>query len=193
MTSGSNNFNASSGANFMRLWSFLTGAVTALVVLSLSIFGYFRLGMAPVATAAPPMMFEHALAKAALHARINREMPTSAPIAPDGATFLAGARVYEKNCAVCHGVPGQAATLVARGMFPKPPQLFVKTVADDPAGEIYWKTKNGIRLTGMPGFTQSLSETELWQVSLLLKHADQLPDDVRKQLASNSDGQAAGR
>src|SRR5262245_53619158 len=51
-------------------------------------------------------------------------------------------------------------------MFPKPPHLFRgKGVTDDEPGETYWKVANGIRLTGMPAFKNSLSETEMWQVS----------------------------
>ena len=37
----------------------------------------------------------------------------------------------------------------------------------------YWKVDNGIRLTGMPSFRHILSNTEMWQVSLLLSQADQ--------------------
>jgi mono/diheme cytochrome c family protein len=48
-------------------------------------------------------------------------------------------------------------------------------VTDDPPGETYWKAANGIRLTGMPGFMGSLSDTQLWQVSLMLANADKLP------------------
>jgi mono/diheme cytochrome c family protein len=45
-------------------------------------------------------------------------------------------------------------------------------VSDDPPGETYWKVANGIRLTGMPAFKDVLTETEMWQVSLLLANAD---------------------
>ncbi len=45
-------------------------------------------------------------------------------------------------------------------------------VTDDPPGETYWKVANGIRLTGMPAFKDVLTETEIWQVSLLLANAD---------------------
>jgi mono/diheme cytochrome c family protein len=53
-----------------------------------------------------------------------------------------------------------------------------KGVTDDPPGETYWKVANGIRLTGMPGFSQSLSPTEIWQISLMLANADKLPPSV---------------
>lgn len=171
---------------------FVVGVVFALSVLAVCVFAYFRLGIAPVATSAAPMMFEHTLAKAALHARIRREMPTSAPISADDPNLTAGAHVYTKHCAVCHGMVDQPATYIARGMFPKPPQLFIKTVANDPAGEIYWKTKNGIRLTGMPAFGGSLTETEIWQVSLLLKGADHVPSTVRTLLAQKGEDQSVG-
>jgi thiosulfate dehydrogenase len=45
-------------------------------------------------------------------------------------------------------------------------------VSDDPPAETYWKVANGIRLTGMPAYKQVLSETEMWQVSVLLANAD---------------------
>jgi mono/diheme cytochrome c family protein len=42
---------------------------------------------------------------------------------------------------------------------------------------------NGIRLTGMPAFKHVLSDTEMWQVSLLLKNADkEIPDPVERIL-----------
>jgi thiosulfate dehydrogenase len=61
-------------------------------------------------------------------------------------------------------------------MYPQPPQLFKgHGVTDDSVGETYWKVANGIRLTGMPAYTNALSETEMWQVCLLLANADKLP------------------
>jgi len=69
-------------------------------------------------------------------------------------------------------------------MFPKAPQLLEKDdmVTDDPVGESFWKVKNGIRLSGMPGFRDSLNETQMWQVAALLAKADQLPAEVTAKL-----------
>ena len=44
-------------------------------------------------------------------------------------------------------------------------------VSDDPPGETYWKVANGIRLSGMPSYKDLLTETQMWQVSLLLANA----------------------
>jgi mono/diheme cytochrome c family protein len=158
--------------------------VVTLAVLMAGAYSYFAGGFAPVATSAPPMPFEQRLARLALHARIEKEMPKSVPIAADDANYLAGATLYVEHCAPCHGLPGRPETAIAKGEFPRPPQLFRgKGVTDDEAGETYWKTANGIRLTGMPGFSNSLTTTQIWQLSLLLANADKLPASALAVLA----------
>lgn len=164
---------------------FVLGAVFGVIVLMVVVVGYFLSGRAPVATDAPPMPLEKFLAKKALHAVLDRDMPKTVPIPVNEPNYLAGAQVYKDNCAVCHGLPGQSATAIAHGMFPKPPELMKgKGVTDDEPGETYWKVAHGIRLTGMPGFQGSLTDTQMWQVSLLLANADKLPDSVKASLAT---------
>jgi mono/diheme cytochrome c family protein len=130
------------------------------------------------------MPFERTLARTALHARMDKEMPKAAPPIPtDDAAYAAGAQIYTEHCAVCHGLPGQPQTAIAKGMFPDPPKLMEgKGVTDDPAGETYWKVAGGIRMTGMPGFEKTLTTTQIWQVSLLLANADKLPKAVKDSL-----------
>ena len=155
---------------------FLFGVIIGLALIPVAVYLYFSRGMAPVATSAPPMPFEKTLARMALHARLDKEVPKTVPIAADDAAYTAGAQVYKEHCAVCHGVPGQSQTAIARGMFPDPPKLMEgKGVTDDPPGETYWKVSGGIRMTGMPGFEKTLSTAQMWQVSLLCANADKLP------------------
>ena len=163
--------------------TFIIGLILGVIAVPLSVYLYFVTGTAPVATSASPMPVEKMLANGALNARIAKEMPKTVPIPADEPNFLAGAEVYRENCAVCHGVPGGTPTAIARGMFPRPPKLLEgKGVTDDEPGETYWKVANGIRMTGMPGFSDSLSQTQMWQVSLLLAHADKIPDSVKTAL-----------
>jgi thiosulfate dehydrogenase len=159
------------------------GFIGGLLVLPLLGFVYLRLGYAPVATSAPPLPMERYITQSALHARIDKEMPRNEPVAATEANFLAGARIYREDCAVCHGLPGQPKSAIAKGMFPPPPHLFEgHGVTDDPAGETYWKVKNGIRLTGMPGFEKSLTDEQIWQVSEMLAKAGKLPESILTML-----------
>jgi thiosulfate dehydrogenase len=164
---------------------FLFGLILGLLIPAVAVLCYFGLGYAPVATSAPPMPFEKSMAKMALRARVAKEAPKKdAPMPADEAALAQGATVYAENCAFCHGLPNQKATMAAKGMFPLPPQLFEKDdmITDDPVGVTYWKVSNGIRMTGMPGFTEMLTPTQMWQVSLLLAHADKLPAQAQTVL-----------
>lgn len=163
---------------------FLIGLILGLLVVPAATYYYFTSGNAPVSTSASPMPFERTLARAALHARLEKEIPKSVPIAADEAAYVAGAQTYKENCAVCHGLKGEPQTAIAKGMFPRPPKLMEGTgVTDDPPGETYWKVSGGIRMTGMPGFDKTLSTTQMWQVSLLLANADKLPKSALDLLA----------
>src|ERR1700724_1034108 len=165
--------------------AFVIGILIGVLLVTGGAWFYFTTGWAPVAVADPPMPFEKKLAHGALNARIQKDPHTDPAVPADEATYLAGADVYKPNCAVCHGLPGKTQSALAEGMFPKPPELFHGTgVTDDPAWETHWKAKNGIRLTGMPGFKESLNDTQLWQVSVLLANADKIPPAVKAALAS---------
>jgi len=148
------------------------------------LFLYILSGRAPVAAPDRPLPLEEFIARTALHARINREMPKGVPLAVNEATILAGAQVYKRYCGGCHGMLGQPESPVAKGMSPHPPQLLEpdSMVTDDPPGESYWKVRNGIRLSGMPSFQASLSEEQMWQVSILLANADKVSDAVKQEL-----------
>jgi len=175
------------------LKTFVIGILIGVLLVAAGAWFYFTTGWAPVAVADPPMLFEKKLAHSALNSRIGKDPHADPPPVPaNDATYLAGADIYKQNCAVCHGLPGETKTAIAKGMFPKPPELFHGTgVTDDPAWETYWKAKNGIRLTGMPAFKGSLDDTQLWQVSVLLANADKISPGVKATLNSTPPAQPA--
>ena len=164
---------------------FVAGLVLGIILVPVFIYFYFTSGSAPVATTDRDMPFETTLARKAQRARIEKDMPKTVPIQPTEANYLAGVELYRQHCAVCHGLPLSPKTAIAAGMYPRPPQLFEgKGVTDDEPGETYWKIFNGLRMTGMPNFSKSLSETQIWQLALLLANADKLPDSAKAALVA---------
>lgn len=164
---------------------FLAGLVVGVLVVLAGEYLFMTQGGMPVSTRGKPLPLEKFLASRALHVAMARDADHPSPLAPDEANLLAGAKVYQNDCAVCHGLPDPAKrTVIAKGMYPPPPALLErdKGVTDDPVGETFWKVRNGIRLTGMPRFDDALSENEMWQVSLLLQKADELPPAVQQAL-----------
>ena len=168
---------------------FVLGIIAGVLLVPLAIYVWFSFGKVPVAVADPQLPRERLLTAIPLHARIQREMIGAAPIQPDENNLISGARIYTERCSVCHGLQGKPSAFGA-DMYPVAPQLLEKHggnnvvgVSDDPTGETYWKVYNGIRLTGMPAFKTQLSETEIWQVSLLLANADkQMPHGIESVL-----------
>jgi thiosulfate dehydrogenase len=172
---------------------FLLGLILGLIAIPIGVYFYFATGSAPVATAAEAMPFEKMLARKALHARVEKEMPHNVPLPAVESTYRMGAQVYRDNCAVCHSFSDGEPGNIAKGMFPRPPKLLQGTgVTDDEPGETYWKIANGIRMTGMPAFNQTLSESQMWQVSLLLANADKLPEPVKPLLTQVQNPPAVG-
>jgi len=164
------------------------GFILGIVVVAIGLYLYLHFGALPVAVADAPFPYEKQIVKLPLNGRIDREMKTP-PFGTSEDVFESGAHIYREDCASCHGRPG-GDVVFAKYMYPNAPQLWKKHgksgvvgVSDDPAGETYWKVANGIRLTGMPAFKHVLSDTQMWQVSLLLKNADkELPMPVMQIL-----------
>jgi thiosulfate dehydrogenase len=166
------------------------GFLLGVVAVALGLFVYLKFGPLPVAVADSPLPFEKQMVRLPLNARIERESK-AAPFGTSEDVFESGAHIYRAECASCHGTPGHDVPF-AKSMFPSAPQLWKKHgnsdvvgVSDDEAGETYWKVANGIRLSGMPSYKHVLSDTQMWQVSLLLKNADkELPGPVTQILDS---------
>jgi len=165
----------------------ILGILLGVLLIGGGVYFYFSSGRAPVATSAPPMPLEKTLARVGLHAYLDK-LPHPEPQVPaDEANLISGAKVYKEQCAGCHGLPGEPKSLIAQGMYPAPPQLFQGTgVTDDDAWESYWKAENGIRMSGMPGFKDRLTEKQIWQVAVLVRNADKIPESVKKELAAGA-------
>jgi mono/diheme cytochrome c family protein len=149
------------------------GIILLIAVLYLGL----KFGPLPVAIADSAFPFEKQIVKIPLRARIDRETKTP-PFNVNEQVIESGARIYSQQCAICHGTPGHDSTF-AKQMYPPPPQLWKKHgpngavgLSDYKPGLAYWFVTNGVRLTGMPSFTHTLSDTERWQVSLLLANAN---------------------
>ncbi len=178
----------SSGSGFGKLF---LGFVLGVAAVAAGLFAYLKFGPLPVAVTDTPFPMEKQIVALPLNSRIERESKT-APFGISEDVFESGAHVYRAQCASCHGTPGHDVSF-AKHMFPTAPQLWKKHGegivggSDDETGETYWKVANGIRLSGMPSYKHILSDTQMWQVSLLLKNADkELPGPVTQILDSQT-------
>jgi thiosulfate dehydrogenase len=162
---------------------FFLGVVVGIGLVVLASYLFMTRGGIFMGTDAKPLPFEQTIAGAAITTSIGKSANDPSPLPADESNLLAGAKMYMQTCAGCHGRLDQASS-GAKGFYPGPPQLLPpgNGVTDDPVGAIHWVVKNGVRFSAMPSFNHKLSDSEIWQVSLLLRNADKLPAPVQASL-----------
>jgi mono/diheme cytochrome c family protein len=162
---------------------FIFGVVVGIGLVVLAGYLFVARGGMFMGTDTKPMPMEERIAGAAITASIGKSANDQPSLPADETNLLAGAKIYMNACAGCHGKLDQADS-GAKGFYPPPPHLLPPGggVTDDPVGATHWIVKNGVRFSAMPRFDKKLSDTEIWQVSLLLKNASKLPDSVQNSL-----------
>ena len=161
---------------------FFLGVVVGILLVVLASYLFVTRGIF-MGTDTKPLPLEETIAGAAITASIGKSANDASPLPADETNLLAGAKIYMNACAGCHGKLDQASS-GAKGFYPRPPHLLPPAtgVTDDPVGGTHWVVKNGVRFSAMPRFNHKLSDSEIWQVSLLLRNAGKLPASVQDSL-----------
>jgi len=157
--------------------SFLLGVVLTIAAIVVALYFIITTGTISAGADSGPLPLERWASHASLHAALTQEAPKEQnPVALSDQNLIAGIQLYAQHCAICHGTAqGDAsASGVAKGEYPRPPQLATDGVEDDPEGVTYWKLDHGIRWTGMPSWKDTLSDQQMWTLALFLKHMDKL-------------------
>ena len=137
------------------------------------------LGFMPMSANTPPPGWEKGLATHAMDASVERHAPkVTNPFPPNEENLSQGLVVYTMNCAVCHGSPAKKQNPLGRSFYPPVPQ-FLEDAPDMPDNQNYFIIKNGVRYTGMPGWQGTLSEEDIWKVTLFLGNMNNLPSAVK--------------
>jgi mono/diheme cytochrome c family protein len=175
---------------------FIYGFVFAIALLAGACIAAVYSGAVPGNADSKPSGIERWLARTSLHATINRDVAgLTNPLQATDDNLTAGAKLYGENCAVCHGASDGNPSKLAQGFNIAAPQLAKDGVTDDPVTVSYWKIKHGIRFSAMPAFTKTLTDEQIWQVSMFVAKMDQLPPGAQaawKALPSQSTDAAPG-
>lgn len=142
-------------------------------------------GRADVAATSPHWAVTEWLFSTAMEQAVRRQARAiEAPGYLDEAMRVrAGAAAYDAMCVSCHGAPGVDRGAVAEGLEPEPPEL-VDEAGEWSAAELFWITKHGVRMTGMPGFGPTHSDVELWEVVAFVERLPRMSATEYRSLAS---------
>jgi len=158
----------------MRFLSFI-GALAIIIAVAAAIF--FFGGFYNVAATQPDLDIVAWALQYVRGASISRHAVDQPPLSmEDPATIQAGARAFaSRGCANCHGGPGVMWAKFSEGLRPEVPDL-KDLVKDLTPAQIFWVARNGINMTGMPGFSLSdppVPDQEIWTIAAFVK---KLPD-----------------
>jgi mono/diheme cytochrome c family protein/cytochrome c551/c552 len=141
---------------------FAAGAL-ALLLLG-AVAGGFVLLSGAYSTAATTQHFAitHRLLDAGLRFSVRASAAdVEVPPLNSAAMIEQGAVCYRTHCAQCHGAPGVARDPEGRGMLPIASNL-AQSAREWPPAWLYYVTKKGVRMSGMPAWEFRMSENSLW-------------------------------
>jgi mono/diheme cytochrome c family protein len=98
-------------------------------------------------------------------------------------TLRRGAAIYRDHCVQCHGAPGVAQAGIGRSMQPIPGPLVDASRRWKPR-EMYWITRHGIKMSGMPAWEFRMPDDDIWAVVAFLGRLPALsPEDYAQAAA----------
>jgi mono/diheme cytochrome c family protein len=161
------------------------GAAAGVVVL--------RSGWYDIGATAQHLPIVYALLEKGMHYSVRRHArAVKVPELGQTQQIQRGAAVYRDNCAQCHGGPGFAQSRIGMSMQPVPGPLVDASARWQPR-ELYWITRHGIKMSGMPAWEFHLSEDDTWAVVAFVKRLPALDaQDYRTLTAADGNNGPGG-
>lgn len=103
------------------------------------------------------------------------------PLAMNEAALQEGRAHFADHCAQCHGNDGRGQTEMGRNLYPRTPDMTLPDTQKLSDGELFAIIRNGVRLTGMPGWGGSHTEQDDWKLVLFIRH---LPHMTKEEAES---------
>jgi mono/diheme cytochrome c family protein len=121
--------------------------------------------------ATPPGKFETNSVQWVKHHVTVRGKKDRNPLAATPENIHAGRQVFGYYCVVCHGRDGQNTGVpFADNVSPPVPSLAGSDVQSYRDGQLKWIIDNGIFPSGMPASRGTLTDEEIWQIVLYIRH-----------------------
>ena len=152
----------------------------------LGVIGFAYSGIYDVGATSPHSGFSSWLLSTTSQASIaRRAADIDVPDLRDPALINAGINDFDAMCSGCHGAPGKQPAAIGLGLNPPAPDL-VESAANLSAAELFWVTKNGIKMTGMPAWGASHEDDALWPVVAFMSTLPALTVDEYQALLAGA-------
>jgi len=96
---------------------------------------------------------------------------------------------YREMCVSCHGAPGIKQSEFAEGLYPNPPMLS-KVAKEWTPQQLFWITKNGLKMTGMPAFGPTHTDDMIWAIVAFTKTLPTMTKEQYQVLDNETKGES---
>lgn len=151
--------------------------ILGIIVIAIAIAIVYAVFTADISALPQPGAFETRIATGIRNWYIGRAAERASIDAPpnDASEVSAGEGLFGMACSTCHGENARNPTSIGKAMYPRAADLGSPEVQKLSDPELFWIVKNGIRLSGMPGFGNTLSDAELWQATYYVRSLGKPP------------------
>jgi mono/diheme cytochrome c family protein len=143
------------------------GIASCLLLAAAAAWLVVHAGVYDVGAVTPHWQSTYSLLETAMHRSVERRARALVVPAASEALRVRGGVCFREHCVQCHGAPGVAPLPFALSMQPLPGPL-VEAAARWGEAEIYWVTRHGIRMSGMPAWQYRLADDDLWGVAMFV-------------------------
>jgi len=164
--------------------------ILLIVILVVITASYFLLGFYNVSATKPHLKVTERILHVVSEKSIKRNSASikNSYDINDKEMYLKGFGEYEEMCVQCHGWSGIEPSNTGKGLNPKPPQFPEEALYEFTIEEIYWVTKNGIKMTGMPAYGPTHDDETIWSIAIFLDGSRDLTGDDYKKLRKQNSG-----
>ncbi len=110
------------------------------------------------------------------------------PVPPSEDVLAEGRAHFADHCASCHANNGSGDAEMGRGLYPRAPDMRLPATQRLSDAQLFYIIENGIRLTGMPGWSTGTPEGEqqTWHLVYFIRHLPQVtPEEIEQMDALN--------
>jgi mono/diheme cytochrome c family protein len=177
-----------------RLRLVLKTAVTTLLaaagMVAAAAYAVYRAGWYDIGASAQHLQPTYSFLEQAMHHSVKHHAKgILTPSLGESGQVLRGAALYREHCAQCHGGPGFAPSAHGQSMQPVPGPLVDAATRWEPR-ELYWITRHGIKMSGMPAWETRLGELDTWAVVAFLTRLPGLDAHAYREMTTAQAAQA---
>ncbi len=166
----------------------LTTTIIAIAIAVIAVVSFAYSGIYDVSAGSSHSSIVNWLLSTTSHASIERQAKgIEVPNLSDDVLARAGVNDFNSMCAGCHGAPGQDPEAMGQGLSPPPPDLSESAAKMSPA-ELFWVTKNGIKMTGMPAWGVTHDDDAIWPVVAFITRLPELNATQYRELMDSAGG-----